>query len=61
MDNVVIANRPIGRPRRPKTYPSGRVCDHDFCMTKLSSYNKQEQCHTHAPVSFPRVRGQFLD
>lgn len=61
MDYAVTAKRPVGRPRRPKTFEAGRVCHHEGCVTKLSRYNKREFCYTHAPVKFPRVRGRIED
>ena len=30
-----------------KTYPAGRVCDHDGCATILSSYNEDATCELH--------------
>lgn len=59
MEYAMTANRPAGRPRRPKTFEAGRVCLDDGCTTKLNRYNKREFCYSHAPVKFPRVRGRI--
>jgi hypothetical protein len=41
-----------GRPR--KTYGGDRVCSHDGCDTRISSYNKNDLCWTHfQPVPRP--------
>jgi len=29
------------------SYPTGRVCSHDGCDTRLSRYNPDEQCALH--------------
>ena len=47
--------------RRPKTYGSDRVCDERSCETRLSQYNRSEFCFQHAPVKFPRMRGEFTE
>jgi len=41
-----------GRPR--KTYGTNRVCAHEGCTTRISSYNKNDFCWTHhQPVPRP--------
>jgi len=50
------------RPRRkPKIHGNGevRICTEDGCDTRLSQYNKNEECYHHAPKRFPRLRGEF--
>jgi len=32
-----------------KSYPAGRVCDHDGCDTVLSKYNPEPYCAAHEP------------
>ncbi len=57
MSTHVSASRPTGRRRKAKTYGDKRVCAEEGCSTRLSTYNRNTQCHTHAPRSFPRTRG----
>lgn len=61
METSIVASRPSGRSRRPKTYNANRVCTSSECETVLSKYNQREFCHVHAPVKFPRIRGRFED
>ena len=52
----------VGRSRRrPKTYSGDRVCAAEACSTRLSRYNKSTSCYSHAPVKFPRLRGEFTE
>lgn len=47
------------RAKKSKTYPEGRVCEVEDCVTVLSIYNKHDQfCFAHSPKKFPRVRGR---
>jgi hypothetical protein len=48
------------RGRKPRRYSEGRVCKDRGCSTKLSTYNRAEYCHSHAPRRFPRVRGRVV-
>ena len=50
-----------GVTRPSKQFANGRVCKHPQCSTRLSRYNKNEYCHAHAPVRFPRVRGKIVE
>jgi hypothetical protein len=45
--------------RRPKATDQRRRCADDSCGTVLSRYNLGEYCRVHAPLRFPRVRGQL--
>lgn len=47
-----------GRPSR--TFPRGRVCDHDECQTRLSIYNEGRYCSQHQPQVTPRMRGKKI-
>ncbi len=44
--------------RRLKTYGTSRVCSAEGCATRLSKYNRNTECHIHAPKRFPRTRGK---
>ncbi len=57
MSTNVSASRPTGRRRKLKTYGNDRVCSEASCSTRLSKYNRNTECHTHAPRRFPRPRG----
>ena len=57
MSTNVSASRPTGRRRRLKTYGDDRVCRAEDCTTRLSKYNRNLECHSHAPRRFPRTRG----
>lgn len=57
MEETIRGAQPA-RVSRPRTYKAGRVCAHLDCSTKLSVYNRRDHCNHHAPVRFPRVRGQ---
>ena len=51
-----------GRPKRkPKTYGPGRVCATEGCTVRLSRYNRADQCFSHAPARFPRLRGEYTE
>ena len=41
----------------PKTYPAGRVCDHQGCATILSRYNATMYCGAHPPDTGLRFHG----
>jgi hypothetical protein len=56
---TVTGRRPEGG-RKPKTYGDDRVCHEDGCTTRLSRYNRQQFCSSHARIRFPRVRGVEL-
>lgn len=57
MSANLTASRAAGRRRRLKTYKEDRVCSTEGCITQLSKYNSNTECHVHAPRSFPRLRG----
>ena len=57
MSTNLSAARFTGRRRRLKTYGEDRVCSTEGCTTRLSKYNRNTQCHQHAPPRFPRTRG----
>jgi len=57
MSTNVSATRPTGRRRKVKTYGEARVCSTEDCSTRLSKYNRNTECHTHAPRHYPRTRG----
>lgn len=57
MSNHLRAHHFAGR-RRLKTYGSRRICRAQGCATKLSKYNRNTECHLHAPKRFPRTRGK---
>jgi hypothetical protein len=57
MSTQLNASRPTGRRRRLKTYGEARVCRDEGCSTRLSKYNRNPECHTHALRRFPRTRG----
>lgn len=44
-------------PKRSRTYPRARVCGHDGCITKLSTYNSCDKCFIHRTMKTPRLRG----
>lgn len=41
--------------KKPDRVDEARRC---WCGTKLSAYNRNDTCYTHAPIRFPRVRGR---
>jgi hypothetical protein len=57
MSTNLSASRPTGRRRKLKTYGDDRVCSEEGCSTRLSKYNQNTECHTHAPRRYPRTRG----
>lgn len=57
MSTNVMAQRPSGRRRKLKTYGEERICIATDCFTRLSKYNRNTECHQHAPRRFPRTRG----
>jgi hypothetical protein len=59
MSSNLLASKVKPGIRRSKKYASGRVCDFIDCETVLSTYNKKRFCFTHAPISYPRVRGHI--
>ena len=62
MNSTTMRATTAGRARRrPKTYGEARVCDDSSCDTRLSRYNRNEFCFQHAPVKFPRMRGEFTE
>ncbi len=58
MSETVSARRTGRSARKPRTYAEGRVCSHDGCNTRLSTYNPRPTCRSHTPLRFPRVRGR---
>lgn len=57
-DTIMRGSRPRELPRPNRTYARGRVCVAEGCDTRISTYNKSDHCWTHAPQTFPLVRGQ---
>lgn len=57
MNESMKASRPMGRLRRPKTAPQGRICKRDDCSVIISRYNTADFCNVHRPLKYPRVRG----
>jgi hypothetical protein len=54
----VQGSRPQALPRASRKYPEGRVCAHEGCGTRLSTYNRREKCWAHAEMKVPRLRGR---
>jgi hypothetical protein len=62
MNSTTMRATTAGRARRrPKTYGESRTCGDGTCETRLSRYNRNEFCFQHAPVKFPRMRGEFTE
>lgn len=62
MNSTTMRATTAGRARRrPKTYGESRVCEEKACTTRLSRYNRSDFCFQHAPVNFPRMRGEFTE
>ncbi len=61
MAQILKAHKVGSSSRRPRTYTSERVCGSRECSTVLSTYNKAEYCHRHAPPVFPRLRGVITE
>ena len=59
MSANLVASQVKPGVRRSKKYESGRICEFLGCQTVLSTYNKKKFCFSHAPVSYPRVRGHL--
>ncbi len=57
MSTHLNASKPAGRRRKLRTYGEARVCSKDGCSIRLSKYNRNTECHAHAPRRFPRTRG----
>lgn len=60
-ETIIRADRPGARIRRPKVYSRGRICTAEDCATVISKYNRTETCFAHRPVTFPRIRGKFVE
>ena len=58
MTDIMKAKKAGGYVRKPRTYAADRVCSHQGCDTRLSTYNSRSTCRQHTPVRFPRVRGR---
>ena len=61
MSDIVRGAAIKGMTRPSKRFSDDRICAKRGCETKLSQYNKNEYCHSHAPIRFPRVRGKIMD
>lgn len=48
----------VGLPKRSRRFAQDRVCVHEDCITKLSTYNRRDTCFIHADVRIPRLRGK---
>lgn len=56
----LTARRPFAAAAPAVASASGeRACGVEDCITRLSRYNSSDYCYLHAPVRFPRFRGQF--
>ena len=60
-DTTLKGHRLQGGVRPSKAIDGIRVCTQRGCATRLSRYNKRDHCNQHAPISYPRVRGRFVD
>jgi hypothetical protein len=54
----IHGQKPQGLPRASAQYPTGRVCAHPDCRTRLSTYNRRDKCWMHADMKVPRLRGR---
>ncbi len=45
-------------PRRNRTWPEGRVCAEEGCITRISKYHKSNYCWAHQPVRYYISRGR---
>jgi len=59
VQDTLRATSPGRARRRPKTYGDMRVCADKECETRLSRYNRETYCFTHAPAKYRRMRGEF--
>ena len=57
-ENAIRGSRPQALPRASHKYPKGRICEHEGCETRLSTYNRREKCWAHAEMKVPRLRGR---
>jgi len=55
---AIHGSRPQPLPRASQRNPEGRVCAHEGCSTRLSTYNKRDKCWAHADMKVPRLRGR---
>lgn len=60
-ETTLKGQRLRGGVRPSKAIEGVRVCKQSTCSTRLSRYNKREFCNQHAPITYPRVRGRFVD
>jgi hypothetical protein len=60
-ETTMKGHRLRGGVRPSRVVEGRRTCVSPDCSTKLSRYNTREHCNTHAPVTYPRVRGRFVD
>lgn len=60
-ETTLKGHRLQGGVRPSKSIEGVRVCADKHCSTRLSRYNKRDHCNQHAPISYPRVRGRFVD
>jgi len=59
-EQALKGQRILGSSRAPKVISQERICIERDCETKLSRYNRREQCYAHAPTKFPRLRGRVV-
>ena len=50
------AVRPL--PRKNRRWAEGRHCQHEGCVTQLSTYNRSKFCWAHDPVRYYVPRGR---
>ena len=55
---AIHGSRPQPLPRASHRKPQGRICGHEGCETRLSTYNKRDKCWAHAEMKVPRLRGR---
>ena len=60
-ETTMKGHRLRGGVRPSRTVEGQRTCARPDCTTRLSRYNTREGCNSHAPVTYPRVRGRFVD
>jgi hypothetical protein len=61
VNTTMKGHRLRGGIRPSRSVDVQRVCAQSGCDTRLSRYNTREHCNQHAPITYPRVRGKFVD
>lgn len=60
-NTTMKGHRLRGGVRPSRSVDEQRVCAQAECSTQLSRYNTRDYCNQHAPITYPRVRGKFVD